>query len=880
MALEVVLPEEDQNYLPYSPIEIYLEEAFEKQYGFIVINSFDIREDNISIDSSAFRGDNGDRVFNLTSSGSMSLGLQRKINFIIGKINEQLIAVEKEIEEEKNLFLSIFGETEPQSIPELKVPLFINGSFFSSIRIIPPANDDLKVHAESLIAILKPILLEEMTDILIDSTGDEDFISIENIQSRGIKSEYDEALLNLYLTIPTDQLKLNDFGLIKGSSAFKGVTAEQSPFSFYLNLLHDQQWMWDTSGTEIRHQFPGRLAFDSSVNYRDWIFSADYNLNYPEFDELPAFTISHDFRAISSRLTAGNFPLNSWGYQSFGYYQGLSFSRIPEIEEEPAESNALYEFTLDSPSYVQVFLNGTLVKAESLNTGRYNLTDFSYGAGVNEVLLVIENSFGHREEIEMKVPFASRGLKKGDFSYDLSVGVPPYSLDLPLATGNLLFGVSRFLTAGINIQSDFKSELAGLTLIVPTSLGTFDLEAAQSWSPDRGFGASASLSYNFTSIKNSRIPSFSLWGQVNSPAFHTIGSEDESVPPVGQIKTSLSWNLADFMQVSPRGSVRFDRDGRTGGALSLGLIQSISQSLSARLNFNADFPPEEDPAFSAALFVQIKDEARDQSLTVKSDTNYAGADVSWNRTLPDANHTSFSAGLSGLPLSPDSGSALYARARSSFNRFTGSLSSSFYNYDNGEKSFLAYSRLGSSLVYADKHFAISRPVNDSFAIIVPRFNLEGMDIGVNPRGDGYVSRSDFTGHPVINNLRSYHARQVSVHVTEPDVDIDTELGTSVYTLFPRYKSGTVIYAGTRYNVYITGRLVDQSGSPLPFETGFLTDKEGESQLFFTDREGIFYVYGLQRGECELELNNKPFKFEFLIPEDTEKKMDLGDLKIQ
>lgn len=885
---KIEVPDSEERFLPPRDVSYYLEQAYISNYSFVVINNFSISDSNISIESTAYRADNGESVFTLNSSGSISLGLDTKINFIIRKINQKLIDVQKEIEEEKTgapdetgIFLSVFGEQPPQEIPEIEVPLFINSKYDSQVSIIPNGDGSIKIHYDSLSERLLPLVTDYFASRFSETDLDGDYITIEALSRMGIEGEYSDSQLLLILTIPVDLLKEQRIAFRKDSTLLSSDITNQAPFSFYINLFHNQQWSWDSIGANNEHQFPGSLTFETAFNFRDWVLSADYTLNYPDSSELPSFDITRDFQKISSRLTAGHYSVESRGYQSFGRYQGISFKKMPEISMSPRRENPLYDFTIESPSSVRIYINGILVKSADLDTGRYSLIDFPLAAGVNEVTLKIEDSYGNKEEVDFFVPLAVRGLKRGDMSYSASAGIPPYVLEPPLISGHFIYGFTSFFTGGINFQSDFNSELAGLTLIIPTLAGTIDLEAAQSWSHDNGFGFSALISYYFAPAGNRRLPTFSLFGRYNSPAFYTVGSGGETVPDIAEFKASLSYNLSDFIQIIPRGSIRLGRESNgNSGSVQLGLRKRFSKNISASLDAGVDFPSQGDPIFSASLMLSIQDREKDQSLSIRSATSQQGGDINWNKSFPGSGNPSLSAGLSGLPFNEGTSSTLYARGRNSFNRFNGSLSASLNRSFEGDFSYFAQSRLSSALVFAGKHLAVSRPVSDSFAIIVPQYNLANIDVGVNPNSYGYDSQSDFLGNPVLNNLRSYNAQRVIINVTEPETDIDTELGDSSFFLNPRYRSGTVIYTGTKFNVYLTGRLIDETGSPLPLETGKLTDREGESRLFFTDREGIFYIYGLQRGECEINLNNHPFTLDFRIPEDTEKIFDLGDLTIQ
>ncbi|MBB6481043.1 fimbria/pilus outer membrane usher protein [Spirochaeta isovalerica] len=887
MEAEVVFYNEDEVYIPIQETPVLLEKSRKDNISYLIINTFELDEDNITINSTALESEKGNTIFSLSSSGSISLGIERKLDFIINKINQNFIEeiesstagkVSKEIDKE-DLFALVFGDPSGTEDQKIQIPILINGDYKGEISLYPEESADIKILYQQLLDYLSPLLTDDILAGFPLPEDPQEYRVSTILEESGIKSSYNSSELYLSISIPADMLKEQNLGVRNYQSPDRENLIEQSDFSFYLNLYHNQQWIWESIGADNTHSLPGSIQFNTAINFRNWIFTGDYTLNYPYQEEYPSLSIIHDFTGISSRLILGDFSVDNRGAQKFGRYQGISFARKPEITSADGAENPLFQFTLESPSFVRIFLNGYPVKSRQLPPGRFNLTDLPLRSGINEIRLSIEDSFGSVQEQEFLIPYASDGLSHRDIDYSASIGISPYSLELPLITGNFLYGFS-FMTAGINIQSDFSDEMAGLSFLFPTRAGTFELEANQSWSSLRNsLGFSAALSYFFHSANNPRIPTFSLFSRYNSPAFFPVGSTEESPPDLLEIKGTLSYNLADFIYIQPGASFSFGREENgNSGMVSLGLRKKFSRNLSASMDFKEKFLPDGSSDFTVSLLIHINDYNDNQSLTVKSSNSQQGADISWKKRFQGANSSSLSAGISGLPFSGDTESTLSLRGSTSFNRFYGSLSSTLRS-DGGNYTSYFQSRFETALVFADRHIALSRPITDSFAIVIPVFNLENLNVGINPRSDSYEFRSDFLGNPVVNNLRSYNSKKIAVNLAEPQIDIDTELGTSTFTLFPRYKSGTVIYTGTRNNVYITGRLVDGQGSALSFETGTLTDQEGEEFLFFTDREGVFFIYGLQRGECTLNINNSSYILNIQIPEETEKKLDLGDLKV-
>jgi outer membrane usher protein len=876
--IPVILPDGISGYLPEKDSSHYLREAENSSYDFILINTFFIDQDIISIESKVYRQRNSELLFNLNSSGSISLGLEGKIDFIINKINQKIDSlIEKKATATDDLFASVFG-SQPERNLIIEIPFYINGNYAGSIKIDPADTESILIDYQTLHDALQPIGNDQFMVLLENLRPVETMTTITSLENTGLRFDYNDTELYLAITMSPELKKTEDLPFRKFRKPDEEVLSEQASFSAYLNIFYDQQWAWDSIGENDNHNFPASFNFATALNFRDWILSADYHLNLPYEEELPSISILHDFLPISSRLTIGHYPVDNRGFQTYGVYQGASFRKISGIGSRNTEKETLYHFAIDLPSYVRIFVNGNQVKEANLSPGTYNFTDFPLTGGVNEVRIIIKDSFGNEEEKTKYIPYDPKSLKPGELDYSLSAGIPPYAPELPIITGNILYGFLDFLTGGLNFQTDFTGELAGLNLVFPTVAGTFSLDASQSWSEENQWGFATQLSYSYIPARDSRLPSFGFNGWYKSQSFYPVGSEESTLPDIAELQALVSYNPRGFIQLTPKGSIRFGRDDRgISGSLSLDLNKAFSKALSANLNFNADFADEAEADFTLSLTVRIQNSGKGDSLTIQSNTEQKGTDINWNKSFSGTYDGTFSAGLSGLPFNSDANSSLFGSGKLNLNRFSTSLTATLKRGGDQSFSSLLQSRFSTALVFAGGHFGLSKPVTDSFAIIVPQYNLAGLHIGVNPDNNGYESQSDILGNPVLHNLAPYNLRKINVNITEEDVDIDTEIGESSFTLYPRHKSGTVVYAGTRSDVQIRGTLREPDGGPLALKSGFVESESGASEMFFTDQSGVFRIYGLERGAWILHLNKSGFTHGFEIPEETEKQLDLGDI---
>ncbi|MEI6065007.1 MAG: fimbria/pilus outer membrane usher protein, partial [Pseudanabaena sp. ELA748] len=154
--------------------------------------------------------------------------------------------------------------------------------------------------------------------------------------------------------------------------------------------------------------------------------------------------------------------------------------------------------------------------------------------------------------------------------------------------------------------------------------------------------------------------------------------------------------------------------------------------------------------------------------------------TSWSASSPNS--------LEGINVS-------LAAAQSPANdNFTGRLSYSGYRGNlelsqdallnrNGQTTNTTRLDFGTSLVFADGYFGISRPVNGSFVLAVPNPTLQDRVIGINPSGlGGYAAQIDWAGVAVLPDLSPYQISKLRIDA--PSLPVGYDLGTTNYAVLP------------------------------------------------------------------------------------------------
>lgn len=172
-------------------------------------------------------------------------------------------------------------------------------------------------------------------------------------------------------------------------------------------------------------------------------------------------------------------------------------------------------------------------------------------------------------------------------------------------------------------------------------------------------------------------------------------------------------------------------------------------------------------------------------------------------------------------------------------------------------------RFGTALVYGDGYMALSRPVNNSFALFVPHPAIADYPIGINPRGRTgkearYETKIDGSMPAAVPDLTPYIYRTFRIDASRLPPGFDA--GEGSYTVYPGYRSGTVIRLGSDANVMIDGTLVFHDGAPVALQAGsisLLAEPDALPQAFFTNRAGRFRIDKLKPGRYAVQIFSAP-----------------------
>ena len=399
---------------------------------------------------------------------------------------------------------------------------------------------------------------------------------------------------------------------------------------------------------------------------------------------------------------------------------------------------------------------------------------------------------------------AADQLALGIQQFSSSLGVPfsiengNRSYDWNQPTLNLAYrqGLSHNLTLGSYLQGTPDRQLLGCDGSWSTSLGNFAWDLSVSHDRETGVDGAARLGYEFLQVKgeNSRQRSLRLGLEYRGANFSPVGSLPPSNPNSLDISASYNQPIFGDINASLNGQYQVGRDSTPDAySLDLGLSRSLENGINLNINLGQRHGQDKDEQrVSVSLFWAPSQHQSVIATAAAISAEDSTAQVAWNfNSARTIDRVDSSVSLTENPNQRHlAGQLNYTGDRASLGLTQDVL---FSAEDRSMVGSTTHLRVGTAIVFADGHFGWSRPIPNSFALVVRQGDLRGQAIGVNPSENGYAARADRLGAAVVPDLQPYNLSPLQVEA--PNLPV----GVQPYTLLPTYRSGTVIYVGGSQN---------------------------------------------------------------------------------
>ncbi len=770
----------------------------------------------------------------------------------------------------------------------LTVPLMDGPSYAGDLTVTLEPDGRATFAATRLIVLLEPRIRRNLLQGLQAALTTSGRLGAAELDAAGLSLRYDPQSLQVDLVIAPGSRGSTAVAL-GGSQPRTGITyVEPAQLSSYLNVRGSFDWVQQGADEGIAAPV---FFLDGAVRWRDLVLESEANwepgAERPDLQRRGTRFVFDDRRRLM-RWSAGDLQTLARGFQSAPEISGLSVSRLYSLLEPQTiiRPRGNRSFRLERRSLVEVRVNDQLVRRLELDPGSYDLQDFPFTQGANDVRLTVTDDTGRTESYSFDIFLDQAQLAEGLSEFGFYAGVlaplglsgPRYS-DRPAMSGFYRRGITDRLTLGVNAQADGNVRMGGAEAVLATPIGSLAGFASASHVDGHGPGWAGIMTFQRTisrSANRADALSFSL--EARSRDFGPVGTRSpfnpyslvvgagyssaisdgvhagldarysrgrDEEPDVASIRGSVGWRIAPNLSLA--GDASYERDFRGN---RIGLFLSLTYRIDRRSSLRADY----DSRYNRGRLAYQR---------------FSGTGIGAYTMSAEIERSDIGAGALF------NGTWFGNRAElglSHFGAFERDLSGSM-----AQRTSL---RFGTSLAMADGAWSIGRPIQDAFALVEAHRSLRSAGVIVDPVGESASAETGRLGTALQPGLGSYSER--TLVVSAPEAPIGADLGEGTFRLLPPYRAGYRLRVGSDYNVSVVGRLIGARGEPVRLVSGSaveLARPEREPVTLFTNADGRFGVSGLAPGRWRITmLDPDRTIFEIEIPEGSEGAISLGEVK--
>lgn len=744
---------------------------------------------------------------------------------------------------------------------EIVVPVKDGANYIGDIEARIAPDDTLFVSVPRLTELLSPRLDTARLEALRAIVTPDGYAPLSRFGELGLGMQFDKRTLELSVSIALQDRAARSIALAELDRPIFGEFSAPEPFSAYVNIRGSLDYVEKGANTGLGAPF---LLFDGAARIDRFVLEAE-----GEWDGYEKRFLRNGSRVVFDdvpnliRWSAGDLMAQNHGFQGLLDIAGVGLSRTyslldPQRNVAPRGGQT---FSIDRDATVEAFVNGRPVRTIRLQPGTYNVSDFPFAQGGNDVELVITDDTGRRDVISFSLFVERTQLAKGLSEFSLNAGVLTrrtdgieYTSDLAL-TGYYRRGITNRLTLGGNFQYADKAYLAGAEVVLGLDWATIGGDIAFSHLPSIGGGWAANFSIERITRNLDRGSSLIATVEARSRRFGAASQFAPDNPYKLNAMVSFNRSLSSNSFIGAQARYALAREGfvdERSFRASYGRRIDRQTNVILDAEWNRGIRGDDKSVrialvrrFGSRSSARAEYDSRDNGVRLGYQSSGGYGVGSWSGAANlDIEGGNYNINASGN----------YVANRADIGlAHTGAFSTDGDTISDQRTSL----RLASSLAFAGGSFAVGRPISDSFAIFRPYKSGQGLSIEVEQSEDSYQARSGLLGPALYGQIGSYSPRTLTYDV--PNASAGLDIGTGSLRMLAPYRAGYVVTVGSDYNLMIIGRLRDYGGEPLSLRAGTATEIGGDGRTveLFTNRQGQFAVSGVKAGRWRIELAGSP-----------------------
>ncbi len=763
-------------------------------------------------------------------------------------------------------------------------PLKDREVFLGDVEINITADDAVEVSVPQVFELLARTLDASAVEPLRSLAEPGVFAPLAWFAERGMPITFDARSLELSIAIPASARGRRTIGLADLDRTTYGDFTDPNAFTAYLNLFGAADYVHQgSSGAGFGDPL---ILMDGAARFNGFVLESEGTWEGDGGFSRDGTRVVYDDVSRLNRWVVGDLQPQARGFAGVQDIAGVSVSRTyalldPQRNVAPRGGRT---FTVGRDSTVEAFVNGRSVRTIRLSPGTYDVSDFPFVQGSNDVELVIVDDTGQREVVSFSLFIDRTQLAPGLSEYAFFGGLRSSRLgdsieysDEFAASGFYRYGFSESLTLGANFQYSERASLVGGEAVWGSELGTIGGDVAFSHLDNGGSGWAINTSFERLIQGDEGGTSLLATVEARSRRFGSGGQMAPDNPYV--FNSSLGLNRSFGSASFVGGQFRYAK-ARDGFEDERSIRLTYGRRISSQMNLIMDVDWGDGgfvdgAGFRIALVRRIGERgsarAEYDSGSERGRLGYQTSGGQGVGAWSASGNVDVGGDAYGL-----NGSASYAANRADLGIAHATAYSQVADEISDQRSSF---RASTGIAFAGGQFAIGRPVSDGFVIVRPYDGARDVTIEVEPSPDGFYARSGAFGAALYGQVSAYSPRTVIFDAADAPPGFD--VGQGSVRLMPPYRAGYLVTVGSDYGVTAIGRLFNDEGEPLVLIAGVAIEQGGEGRRveIFTNRQGAFGASGLKAGRWRIEMpGDRPQVYDLIVPETPDGIARAGDLR--
>ena len=523
--------------------------------------------------------------------------------------------------------------------------------------------------------------------------------------------------------------------------------------------------------------------------------------------------------------------------------------------------------TAMTPSTVEVYVNGQLVRREALPPGQFTMQNLSVTSGSGETRVVVRDAFGNTKTMVNPYYMALGTLAKGlqDFSYNAgfarnNFGMESWNYGHPAFLFRHRLGLTDWLTVGARAEGTFHMMSGGPSLAFRLPVGEFGAAAAIS-SQGRLAGRAALVSYSYVG----RALNFQVGVRYQSVDYATLSLAPSNLPPPNSfptdfpsatdrqrmnVLTSIARNIDKVASLSLQYEATEWRAQGWNHRVALSANRSLTRWMYAFATVNNIYRRDWPVEYGTFMGLSFAPAERVTAGATRSDR--------WGGDAGGHGGTTQATVQQSLPVGPGLGYRLVAsQGENAVNEATAQYQGSYgrieadyqhqgYGTDNRGTATLTAT---GGLVLIGGNAYLTRPVQDSYALIrVPGVRgVHGL------MSNQVVGTTDGKGDLLIPSMLHYYGNRIGID--DKDIPLDHDIGSTERIIAPPYRGGAIVTFPVRRVQSVSGTAVidDQGATTLPAYGQIVVHVDKQQMVSPLDEAGNFYLENVPPGSYSAEV---------------------------